>query len=888
MNAFLTLFHDLITISSKAFIVIPIQIASFIILTKIVTDLLNLTKTKRKFNYETLLFVFFIIPIAAIMVDNIATITKFIIPKTPFYRSINCLAWVLSCIKFYSLILFLEQLIYKKINWNNYHKIFCLFELLLCSSFVVGTVRAILYNESYHFIILFYFGIVIFSFISVAFVILKQLSNQKLPIILKQQLKTLLFYFLCPHFICILLELMPIILFDTHRIIALSNLETILITASIYFCFKKIMQFRFLNLSDHVKTQSNLHAATDFKECIEEINIASTEQELNYISQQFFFDHIGIVKADVHFYIRSNNQPQDNTQKLIENFLINTQTKNFNPFEILLQHKVLVSHEIEFDEFYTDNNMISYFSEFLCSINADIFLPIINNKKLLGYITIQKQNPQVMFNYDEQNKIIVFAKFLAPAIYMLQQQNTFKLLQESKEIKEELYAKQQEISQYKESIKQLLKDRLEHYIGIIFYNGKHFSFKNQEAQSLLSINPNLAPDHPTSIMLKNFAHQVEKFQTVQNMYLTLSNGSKLMISGMPQAQTQGGTLLIIRKPEATDLIKMHIDNLKNPTYRDYLLYLATTKAGQIINQLLPNNNERFLNIKIQLLQATLQKSALVLEMHPDDINPIAEIVHQLSGKQTLHIINLQPQHNMQAEKIFGINPLLSNQEEQPLLEKLSNGTLLIKNIELLDITSQQKLAHFLRYGIFTPVKSEQRKFSETRIICATSNNLLALYNEGMIIPELYQELTKHYLQLPSLITMNDQEKTELIDSFMYQNIQKSTSLPLRPLNYKDKNYLISKHTASLFALQQKVEWLMNLKPDHAENAIIEEKISATNKFYDSCPEIQLAAQLGKHALKDVQLMKRLWKQLGNQTKIADLLGVNRSSVNRRCKEYNLV
>ena len=54
------------------------------------------------------------------------------------------------------------------------------------------------------------------------------------------------------------------------------------------------------------------------------------------------------------------------------------------------------------------------------------------------------------------------------------------------------------------------------------------------------------------------------------------------------------------------------------------------------------------------------------------------------------------------------------------------------------------------------------------------------------------------------------------------------------------------------------------------------------------PEIIEAARLGKHALRDPKIMTMLWSKFKNQNKIASLLGVNRSSVNRRCKEYNLL
>ncbi len=886
MNFLFALLQYSTDILSYPLIVIAIHIVSLSIMTKVIINFTSIKSNHNNWNYEKILFLFFVIPIISIMLDDIVAITKFIFPKTVLYRSFNCIAWIFSCIKFYSLILFLEQLIYKKIHWNLYHKFFVFLEILLCCTFIINTIHAIRFNESYYGVILFYYAFVMLSFICIMYTSIKELSNKNLPLILKQQLKTLLFYFLCPLFICILLELMPIILFNSHRIIALSNLETALITASIYFCFKKIMQFRFLNLCDHVQAQPKIQIATNFKDAIEQINLASNETELDYLAQNFFQEQFQISKHATKLYINNTHQTPNKIQSNIENFLT-TETEQQQPLDLLLKHKILVRHEIEFDEFYTQDETLKSLLNFLNSIESDIFLPIINNNKLLGYITVKQASTPMMYNIDQQNKMMVFAKFLAPAIYMLQQQNTYHLLQETKQIKEELYEKHQEVNQYKESIKQLLKDRIENHIGIIFCKGKHFAFKNQEAHNLLSINPNTEPDHATSIMLINFVHQIEKFQTAQNTYMTMHDGSKLMISGMPQSQPHGGVLLIIRKPEATDLIKMHIDGLKNPTERDYLLYLETTKAGQIINKILPSNHETFLQIKIQLLQAAMQKSALLLQMPPDDINPVTEIIHQLSGTQALHIINLQPNHDMNASKIFGINPLLHNSQEIALLEKLHNGILLIKNFEYLDATTQQKLAHFMRYGIFTPIKSEQRKFSDTRIICATTHNIFDLQAEGNITPELFAELTKHHIKFPSLITMQDHEILALIDGFMYQNMQNKKNNQVHALNYKDKNYLVSKRIASLFALQQKVETCMNIKAQQAP-AITEEKIGNSKTIHATTPEFQLAAQLGKHALKDIALMKTLWKKLGNQTKIADLLGVNRSSVNRRCKEYNLI
>ena len=53
------------------------------------------------------------------------------------------------------------------------------------------------------------------------------------------------------------------------------------------------------------------------------------------------------------------------------------------------------------------------------------------------------------------------------------------------------------------------------------------------------------------------------------------------------------------------------------------------------------------------------------------------------------------------------------------------------------------------------------------------------------------------------------------------------------------------------------------------------------------PVISQAARLGRHALRDEKLMRQLWLKFKCQSKIADLLKVNRSSVHKRFKEYHI-
>jgi len=866
------------------YFVIFIHTISFIILSQIVLFLVQKLFTLDDIKPQKTTFLLFLIPIIAIMLENSSWIVRYFLPKTIFSRSLTCIAWIFCCVKLHFFILFLEQLTEKNFHIKFYHKLIFFIEAIVSSLFIINTIHVIQGKEPLFLSINSYYIVTIF-WVAGTFKILQGLSNRSIPFLLKQQLKFLLYYLLFPHFIFMLFELFPIILWGQRQIESVAALASISISLCMYLCFKKIIQFRFLNMSKRVQITRKFSNDIDFKEAVEQINLASSTQELSYIIQQFFNKQFDNSKTKINFYVRAINEEQDILQQKIEFFLNNSNISTQESINVIQQQKIIIRHELEFDEFYTDNPKAIELAQFMRSIETDIFLPVMSGKKIIAYIAVSQDEKNILLSEEELNKIIIFAQFLAPAIHLLLQKDIYHILQDNKEAQEDLYEKNQEIEQYKESIKQLLKDRVENHIGIILYKNRHFALKNAEAQKLLTINPNLDDKHPTAAILLNFVQQVEKYQTTQTMYITVTNGNKLIVTGMPQAEINSGILLILRKPEATDLIKMYIDSLKDSSQRDYLLYLQTTQAGQKINKLIPCNDEPFLQVKIALLKSMLQKSILYLQGNQEDRIYISEMIHNVSNDSKMIMIDPFENQNINIE-LFGINQLISDSQTTSLLEKYQPGTIVINNIEFLDTITQQKLVQYIKYGIFTPYKSEQRKFSNARIVCSSNYDLATLAKEAKIIPELVTELKKHILNIPSLITMNEDSIHNLIDQIMYKNLQEYGSLRIAALSFKEKETIISQRIASFFELQQKILSAMTLK---AQNKLELNAENTTHKIIDSaCPELQLAAQLGKHALKDVQLMKKLWDKLGSQTKIAELLGVNRSSVSRRCKDYHLV
>jgi two-component system NtrC family response regulator len=211
--------------------------------------------------------------------------------------------------------------------------------------------------------------------------------------------------------------------------------------------------------------------------------------------------------------------------------------------------------------------------------------------------------------------------------------------------------------------------------------------------------------------------------------------------------------------------------------------------------------------------------------------------------------------------------------------------LFIKNIHFLDLETQKHLAEFIRYGFYRIFKSEQKEPSNVRIICSTNQNLQYLVQEGTFSQALFNELKQTTLIMPSLITLPDQELTELAEGFTEQAVKTQTFKNLLSLTSRDKNKLTSNRPASLQELKTKVQHILLQKSQ--QNDIYQE--THFDPAYEiSDPELIQAARLGKYALKDRKIMNVLWQKFNkNQNKIALFLGVNRSSVNRRCKYYKL-
>ncbi len=825
------------------------------------------------------------------------------------------LGWAFFAIQNQTLILFLDNITRKKFKLQKHHIISIIITIATISFHIYSIIfkynNPPVYGSNFWLeqtVIRLQYAHLAIIFIPSLISAIKNIKAYRLPKILAHQLKTFLIYLIFPHLI---LELMTSKIFFPliERYIPLNEftirtISTILISYALYYCCKKMIGLRFLNLKDHVETKHKFSFINDFKDIIEELSYVKTSNELIHITQMFFQTAFNIKISKIKLYIRNidNNNITPtyyNTEisNKIENFIALHNNFNNNYEDLLLKkYKIFIKDEIEFSNFYQESKERTDLLVFLNNINVDIFLPIYNGTKIITYITVEQHSRESqLFNSTERDEMLVFASYLSNVINLLNYNNLDNLLKQKKEMHEELYQKHQEISQYKESIRSFVKTNSDRKIGIIFYKNRKFTYANQSAKDLVPIDINADQDHYLSKALKQIALQVQQYKSTETEFIKDLNGNKLVLYALTPLE-ENSVIIMVYYPEVSDVIKAHIDSLKDPTEIDKLLYLETTQSGKLINQLVPSYGDNILNFKVNLLSLALGKKAILLNLPDDDLDNTVELLHHISLKQKLYKIELSDyeKDNEIAIRLFGLKEIFDftqqnkdNSNMESILLNLDNiGTLFIKNIELLQIETQNYLANFISCGYFNKLKSDHKIFSNIRLIFSSTKNLEYLVSQGEFSKKLYNELNKTSITMPSLLSLTELEIMDLAQGFTEQMVNNTpTKNDLSILNPKDKAKLLAQRPISLEDLKNRVQRLLITKSN--KNNSTTDSITFDPAYNISDPIVAKAVRLGKKALKYQDIMTSLWDKYKNQNKIAALLGVDRSSVCRRCQQYNL-
>jgi len=862
---------------------------------------------------------------------------SFLVMSPKIYKFIGRFGWALLGIQYQGIVLFLEGLVTRQCKLTLRQKICCaittLFILFLTGAAFIcfNHPEKILLLGMVNKISVIYYALFLLP-ISLFFVLYK-LHKGLLPHILTKQLYIIIYVLIIPYLISDLVQYLPpyLKLAPTDNYTA-AIFSSLLLSIGVFYCSRKVMGLRFLNLNQYVYGPPKPDFVTHFNVILERLSEVMSIYQLQFITQQFVQQALHIKSEKSELYLRV---PRPLFEILgayygmlqgVEEFLA---SDKIAAKELMKKERVLIYDEISFSHFYDETPEHEQLLQFLDSINADIFLPIYYKDTVPAYIVVKRHaRPKELYNSAERNELIMFASYLSNAINILLSQSEISIQkrmthlqdkvkkiekekielaqhfnkkeeklhlqiiqlkkqtrQEREELNNKLYVKHQEVTQYRDCLDSLLHKSLQP-VGTIFYKNNYFTFGNQEAKDLIETNVNTHVGHPLVKKLKQVAEQVTNFKSQKTIVAKNDKGESLSLIVVPH---EAGSAIVTVAPATTDLVKEKMHSLKDPSHWDYLLYLETTQPGRLINELIPGNGKTLLAFKIALLKTALSRKATLIDCAQEDLDNIASIIHQISFREELYTLNMQGTLDTatMATKLFGINPLFGlKKDETPLLKLLNGrGTLFIKDIHLLPLECQEHLAEFIRYGMYRAYKSEKYKQSSVRIICSSNQDIGRLVNEDKFSEALFEEIRQTKLQIPSLTYLPKEELDSLSDGFSQQIMASNAGNNLLTLTEKDKDNLAKGKPVGFYELKNQVKKLVMKK---AEKSNIAQEIIINPAHETNDPDLQYAAHLGKEALKDKRVMTMLWKKFNkNQNKIAQFLGVNRSTVHRRCRMYNL-
>ncbi|HIU25880.1 MAG TPA: sigma 54-interacting transcriptional regulator [Candidatus Copromorpha excrementigallinarum] len=276
----------------------------------------------------------------------------------------------------------------------------------------------------------------------------------------------------------------------------------------------------------------------------------------------------------------------------------------------------------------------------------------------------------------------------------------------------------------------------------------------------------------------------------------------------------------------------------------------------------------------------------------------ANYIHNLSNRAGNAFISVNcgaiPESLIESE-LFGYEKGAftgaSSDGKTGLLERAQNGTVFFDEIGDLPLPQQVKLLHVLQDRAITRVGGNESIKLNIRVIAATNKDLERMVKEGEFREDLFYRLNVVSFEVPRLRDRKE-DIFMLITHFMNKYNQENGSY--KEISDNAIKYL-SNYTwpGNIRELENTIEMLCVVTP---ENVIDVKHLPP--KFFDKTNYIDEKKQSVE--VKGISTLKKataeMEKQLielaikkhdGNQQKIADELGVDRSTITRKINAYNL-
>jgi DNA-binding NtrC family response regulator len=235
----------------------------------------------------------------------------------------------------------------------------------------------------------------------------------------------------------------------------------------------------------------------------------------------------------------------------------------------------------------------------------------------------------------------------------------------------------------------------------------------------------------------------------------------------------------------------------------------------------------------------------------------------------------------------------AHENRSGLFEKASGGTLFLDEVDALNLSAQAKLLRVLQERTVRRIGARANIAIDVRIISATNCDLAQAVAEGRFRPDLYYRLRVLPLQVPELCTRGDDVRL-LVDHFLRVKSERNGQ-PLRQFTPEAMRALCDyPWPGNVRELENTIEYALAIGlDDDLDISDLPPEIltAAPQPSADDFRQVLQAYMNDSVPLAEIEkryILSVLQQFGGNQVRAAAALGIDRSKLYRRLKQYGVM
>lgn len=372
---------------------------------------------------------------------------------------------------------------------------------------------------------------------------------------------------------------------------------------------------------------------------------------------------------------------------------------------------------------------------------------------------------------------------------------------------------------------------------------------------------------------------------------------KLILTGNPVLDTEGRMIrVVVSERDITEIDGMQRSLEEQEAMKHQLrLQMVQMQQAQLdARQVIAQSPCMIKALRQALKVGSVNSSVLILGESGVGKGLIADLIHKNSARAEKPMIKINcgaiPESLIESE-LFGYEKgaFTGAQTSKPgYLEMADEGILFLDEIAELPLSSQVKLLRFLEDGRIMRLGGTKPINVDVRILAATHRNLEAMVEEGTFRLDLYYRLNVIPIMVPAVRERKDCILPLLryyIDYFGTRNGLKRRLT--RAASDTLLNYPYPGNVRELMNICERIVVMTETELIDIQDlpSQVASKADPVDTISESWPEEMTMLQIQESMER--QIIGKLFEKYRNQCRVADILGLNQSTIARKIKKYGL-